>query len=246
LDAYQRHDRLHLDADRDDLKTALVADYLTARREQTDPWQAAVLAAHRRDVIDLNSRIRTQLINDGVLSRRSVKVTTPDGPVDYRKGDQVIVTRNHHDRGLLNGTRGTVRTLRRDGLVVQLTDGRRVVLDKTWLTAGDLDHGYAMTLYKAQGRTVHTSLVLGDQTLSQEGGYVGLSRGTSSNHLYLNTEDEHALRDCSPHIGATTASSELGLAHALTRSARHDLARDLVHRRPPSTSDRAGLDGPSL
>jgi conjugative relaxase-like TrwC/TraI family protein len=245
LDAYRKHDRLHLTADRDDLKATLVADYVAARRDESDPWQAVILAPHRREVTDLNDRIRAQLIADGVLGRRSMKVTTPDGTVDYRKGDQVIITRNHHDQGLLNGTRGTVRTLRRDGLVVQLTDGRRVVLNKTWLSGGDLDHGYAMTLHKAQGRTVHTSLVLGDATLSQEGGYVGLSRGTDSNHLYLATDDEHALRDCTPQPISRTATCESVLTRALTRSARHDLARDLDHRRP-ARSDRTGLDGPCL
>jgi conjugative relaxase-like TrwC/TraI family protein len=245
LDAYRKHDQLHLTADRDDLKAALVADYLAARRDQSDPWQAVVLAPHRRDVTDLNDRIRAQLVAHGVLGRRSMKVSTRDGTVDYRKGDQVIVTRNHHDLGLLNGTRGTVRTLRRDGLVVQLTDGRRVVLAKTWLTGGDLDHGYAMTLHKAQGRTVHTSLVLGEATLSQEGGYVGLSRGTDSNHLYLATADEHALRDCNPQPILPRAAGESVLTRALTRSARHDLARDLDHRRL-TRSDRTGPDGPSL
>jgi conjugative relaxase-like TrwC/TraI family protein len=247
LDAYQEHGRLHLHPDRDDLKTALVGDYLAARSEQTDPWKIAVLAPHRRDVTDLNSVIRTQLIREGVLSRRSLKVTTPDGPVDYRKGDQVIVTRNHLGRGLLNGTRGTVRTLKRDGLVVQLTDGRRVALDKSWLSAGDLDHGYAMTLHKAQGRTVHTSLVLSDQSLSREGGYVGLSRGSSSNHLYLVTDDEQALRDCSPGTFAVMPT-DLGVPRrALTRSSRHDLALDLTHHRGPAGhhSRLHGVEGPS-
>ena len=228
LDAYRRHDRLHLHADPDDLKTDLVADYLTARREHSDPWQVAVLAPHRGDVTDLNNRIRSQLLADGALGRRAIKVSTPDGPVDYRKGDQVLVTRNHQQLGLLNGTRGTVRTLRRDGLVVQLTDGRRVVLDKTWLAGGDLDHGYAMTLHKAQGRTVHTSLVLGDQTLSQEGGYVGLSRGTNSNHLYLATDDEHALRDCTDAPAPATSTWDSGPGRALSRRVRHELAHSLM------------------
>ena len=235
LDAYQQHDRLHLHADRDDLNAELVWDYLRARREHADPWQVAVLAPHRRDVTDLNHLIRAQLVTDRVLSRRSLKVTTEDGTVDYRKGDQVIVTRNHHDQQLLNGTRGTVHTLKRDGLVVQLTDGRRVTLDKAWLAGGDLDHGYAMTLHKAQGRTVTTSLVLGDQGLTQEAGYVGLSRGTQDNHLYLASEDEHALRDCSPQQVTSATTGESVLTRTLARSARHELAHDL---RGPSARTR--------
>jgi conjugative relaxase-like TrwC/TraI family protein len=258
LDAYQQHDRLHISSDRDQLHADLVRDYLAARREESDPWQVTVLAPRRRDVTGLNQLIRQQLIRDGILSRRSVQVTTPDGPVDYRKGDQVLITRNHHDLGLLNGTRGTVKTLRRDALVVQLTDGRRIALDKTWLAGGDLDHGYAMTLHKAQGRTVATSLVLGDQSLSQEGGYVGLSRGTSANHLYLDSADDNALRDCNtPLVPAASPSVAAGRTPALTRRVRQELALDAglpsgvfsrLHRDTPSHDgprpDGPGRDGP--
>ena len=226
LDAYAAHNRLHVDSDRDQLRDTVVTDYLQARRNSTDPWQVAVLAPHRREVDDLNQRIRQQLRIDGFLSRRSMKVTTADGQVDYRKGDQVIITRNHHNRDLLNGTRGTVKSLRRDELVVQLTDGRRVALDKTFLATGDLEHGYAMTLHKAQGRTVHTSLVLADENLSKEGGYVGLSRGTDTNHLYLDAATDTALRDCSHREPAPAPSSSV--SRVLSRSARHDLASHLI------------------
>jgi hypothetical protein len=54
-----------------------------------------------------------------------------------------------------------------------------------------------MTLHKAQGRTVHTALVVGSEGLSAQAGYVGLSRGTHANHLFLTTRDLHDLTtDC--------------------------------------------------
>ncbi|MCU1624228.1 MAG: conjugative relaxase [Frankiales bacterium] len=245
LDAYQAHDRLQLATTRDELLTGLVRDYLGHRREHTNPWQVAVLAPRRHDVDDLNTLIRHQLVAKGVLGWRRILIETSEGPRDYRKGDQVIVTRNHHDRQLLNGARATVRTVRRDGLVLQLTDGRRVVLDKAWLAGGDLDHGYAMTLHKAQGRTVHTSLVLADEGLSQEGGYVGLSRGTSANHLYLDAASEHAVRDCDQleHASPSIAPSR---SKALSRSSRQALALDvhLVAGEPPARH-APRLEGPS-
>ncbi len=61
LDAYRDHDRLHLATSRADLLDRVVTDYLTARGEQPDPWQAAVLAPRRRDVTDLNLLIRRRL-----------------------------------------------------------------------------------------------------------------------------------------------------------------------------------------
>lgn len=195
LDAYDQHERLHVAVTKDELHQQVVADYRTARRDADDPWNVVVLTPRRHDVTQLNELIRTQLRAEGVLGRRAFRVQTAHGARDYRKGDQVLVTRNDYGRDLLNGTHGLVRTVRRDGLVIQLTDGRRLLLDKAWLSRGELEHGYAMTLHKAQGRTVHTSLVISDESLSQEGGYVGLSRGTHANHLYLEAGTEAALRD---------------------------------------------------
>ena len=226
LDTYREHGRLHITTDRDELLTKVVADYRTARREQTDPWNVAVLATSRAEVTRLNEAIRADLRADGVLGRRKLTIDTQDGPRDYRKGDQVLVTKNDHPRELLNGTRATVRAIRRDGLVLQLTDGRRVTLDKPTLARGELDHGYAMTLHKAQGRTVHASLVVGDQSLSQEAGYVGLSRGTRANHLYLDAGSEAELRDCAapqPRHAPALPSRRQG---ALSRSVRQGLAHD--------------------
>ena len=45
-------------------------------------------------------------------------------------------------------------------------------------------HGYALTIHKAQGVTCDHSLVLGTDDLYREAGYVALSRGRDSNHLY--------------------------------------------------------------
>jgi conjugative relaxase-like TrwC/TraI family protein len=232
LDAYQQHHRLHVASSQDELLSRLAEDYLRCRRHQQDPWQVAVLAPRRREVSDLNVLIRSRLLADGTLGRRALRIATPSGTRDYRKGDQVLVTRNHHAQHLLNGTRGIVRTVRRDGLVLQLADNRRVLLDRAWLAGGDLDHGYAMTLHKAQGRTVHTSFVLADESLSQEAGYVGLSRGTSANHLYLHAGSEQALRDCASQAPPTaTPSSGAPNVRPLSRSRRQRMAHDSV--RPP-------------
>jgi ATP-dependent exoDNAse (exonuclease V) alpha subunit len=149
-----------------------------------------VVASRRSDVRLLNDQIRTGLRQQGVLGDRTLVCQTSDGGREFRVGDQVLVTRNDHPRRLLNGTAGTVTQISRDGLRLRTRDDRQVEVDRDWLAAGQLDHGYAMTLHKAQGRTVHTALLLADHTLGSEAGYVGLSRGTHTNHLYLLAGDD--------------------------------------------------------
>jgi conjugative relaxase-like TrwC/TraI family protein len=190
LDSYDQYGRLHTSDSRADLHQQLAEHYLRARSEQHDPWEVLVVASRRSDIRLLNEQIRTRLQQQGALGNKALTCQTRDGENEFRVGDQVLVTRNDHRRGLLNGTAATITDVHRDALGLRTRDGRHVDVDRRWLEAGQLDHGYAMTLHKAQGRTVHTALLLGDATLGSEAGYVGLSRGTHTNHLYLSTADD--------------------------------------------------------
>ncbi|MCA1711652.1 MAG: hypothetical protein LC789_08485 [Actinobacteria bacterium] len=147
----------------------------------------------------LNALIRDRLRADGILGPDQLVVDRPERALGFAVGDHVLVTRNDHGRGLLNGTTGRVSAADDGGLVIDTRDGRQVPVDRPWLEQGQLDHAYAMTLHKAQGRTVHTALLLADNGLGAEAGYVGLSRGSHANHLYLDTSNQpHVEPACQP------------------------------------------------
>ena len=110
---------------------------------------------------------------------------------------------------------------------MRLQNGRDITLDRNWLTAGTLDYGYALTLHKAQGRTVQTGLLWGDPSMYLEAGYVGLSRARATNHLYLAPDHDHNddTVGCVSHARprpdpadrsrglATSRAQQLGLQH---------------------------------
>ncbi|MBK5307782.1 MAG: relaxase domain-containing protein [Frankiaceae bacterium] len=221
IDALDRHDRVHSGSDRVQLFHQLVGDYARARGAAADPWNVVVLASRRSDVHQLNALIRDRLRADGRLGRDQLVINTPDAAVGFAVGDQVLVTRNDHGRGLLNGTSGRVSAADRRGLIIDTRDGRRVAVDRSWLEQGQLDHGYAMTLHKAQGRTVNTALLLADLTVTAEAGYVGLSRGTHANHLYLDTSSEPRVE---PPCQPAAAWNQRGLDASAAN-------RDLMRRR---------------
>ena len=226
LDAYRAHGRLHTSSDQQAVQADAVVTYLDARSRQPDPWQTVLLAHNREDVRRLNDQVRDRLLARGELGKQALQVDTQAGPVDYRVGDQVLVTRNDHARGLLNGTPATVTQLDADGLTLVTTGGQQAEVGRAWLAAGQLDHGYAMTLHKAQGRTVHTALVVGNDTLSTQAGYVGLSRGTYANHLFLSSPDLHDLStDCSSRVQHRRPAREQD-RHPLSRDSRQQLAGD--------------------
>jgi conjugative relaxase-like TrwC/TraI family protein len=232
LDMFDQRGRIHADEDRDRLYEWLAHDYIQARTEAADPWDVLVLATARKDVESLNWHIRQRLQANALLPADSLQVDTPTRPITFAVGDQVLVTANDHQRVLLNGTTAIVTAADRNGLTLQTRDGRQNTVDRHWLEQGRLDHAYAMTIHKAQGRTVHTALLLGDDSLGAEAGYVGLSRGTHANHLYLDTGAEHTNdAPCAPTaawVARHARKRESGLG-PLARHHAHHLAHDHVY-----------------
>jgi ATP-dependent exoDNAse (exonuclease V) alpha subunit len=247
LEAYRKHERLHTHHDPERVRDEAVAAYIRNRAEQPEPWQTVLLASKRDDVRDLNERVRTQLHAAGKLGKGEIAVETDDAPIGFRRGEQVLVTRNDHARGLLNGTAAIVTALHPDGVTMQTASGRQVRVDQGWLREGRLDHGYAMTLHKAQGRTVHTALVVGSDTLSAQAGYVGLSRGTRANHLFVSTRDLHDLTtDCGGTVQHRPSLPSTRPA-LLRRDSRQRLALEQLRRgdRPPGLVHNSRAAGPA-
>ena len=50
--------------------------------------------------------------------------------------------------------------LHRSDVSVKTDDGQRMGVPASYVDAGDLTHGYAMTIHKSQGMTCYVSLVL--------------------------------------------------------------------------------------
>jgi len=123
LHAYEQHGRLHTNDSREQLLAQLVDDYAAHRAVAAQPWDVLVLAQRHSDLQQLNTMIRSRLFTDGQLADQALLVTTPAGPVEYRIGEQVIVTRNDHQRGLLNGYTGTVTKTDANDLTLRLQNG---------------------------------------------------------------------------------------------------------------------------
>lgn len=188
-ETYREHGRLvsHPTAER--ARRALVEDWWVAARE---PGTEAAMIAHRRaDVADLNRRARQLMGADGRLG--TDELTLHDRA--FAEGDAVLARRNDRRLEIVNGARGTVTAvdLERRSVSVELADGRGVRLDASYLDAGHLDHGYALTAHAAQGATVDKTFVLGSDDLYREWGYTALTRHRDEARYY-------AVSDASPTI----------------------------------------------
>ena len=180
-----------------------------------------MIAARWADVDDLNHRARSRMLAADQLHGPELEA----GERVFQVGDRVLALRNDKRRGLTNGSLGTVTDLdpaeRR--IRVRLDTGDMATVTPKYLDAGHLAHGYATTAHKAQGLTCDRALLLGNDSLYRELGYVGMSRGRLGNHLYVvdPDRDDTAARP----RGDRRDPLEL-VADALRRSTAQTLAID--------------------
>ena len=101
-------------------------------------------------------------------------VETPRGQRGMAPGDRVCFLRNDRRLGVYNGTTGTVEGAREGALEVRLDGGRSVAVPLSRYR--DLDHGYALTVHKAQGVTVDHAHVWATPGLDRHAAYVAMTR----------------------------------------------------------------------
>ena len=162
----------------------------TAREEVISRWSsspdrhgAVMLAVERAEVAALNEAARQTLRASGSLGPDILEA----GARGYAVDDRVVCLRNDRRVGVLNGTVGTVARRVGRSLVIATDDGERS-LPAVYLDDGHLGHAYAVTVHKAQGLTVERAFVLATPGLTQEAGYVALSRARAGTELFVSLE----------------------------------------------------------
>jgi Ti-type conjugative transfer relaxase TraA len=193
LNSLQARGRVHSGTDRDTTMRQLVHDWAAAR-DAHSPNDDLMLGATRADTRELNRLAREALREQGELQRERV-IEAAQGPLVLSEGDRIVITRNTKLLGMMNGDLATVTALtERHGeieITAQLDEGRT----RTWRVSDHphVEHGYALTVHKAQGASVERAYVLAHESMSaREWSYVAGSRAREAVHLYAerNTADD--------------------------------------------------------
>ncbi|WP_298338843.1 hypothetical protein [Ferrimicrobium sp.] len=179
-------------------------------------WQADVLAGKdslmiapdRDSVRELNVRAREERIERGEVSATGVKLR--DGTM-CGAGDDIVTRENNRLLGtrngwVKNGDRWSVSAIDTDGsLWVRRIDGKGEVRLPSEYVLSSVELGYAMTVYRAQGRTVTSAHTLIGVGTTREVLYVGVTRGRETNHLYVDTgfgDDQSTSHGPSQQLGS--------------------------------------------
>lgn len=230
LRAYADQKRIKVAPTTRGLTIGLACDYWRLRQTTASPYDVLVVTARRVDAATANDAIRALLHSRGQLGPQLTVDNGASRPVSIAVGDLVLITRNDYPRGVLNGTRAIVTSLEpgdaeggtgAGSIGLRTCEDRSLTVPLRWAADGRLEHGYALTCHKAQGLTVEHALVYGTGALSQQSGYVAMSRGRSSNHLYTALD---AGREHQELIGPDDPDVLPDLLRALTQDRRQHLA----------------------
>jgi Ti-type conjugative transfer relaxase TraA len=185
LHAYEEHGHVHGSDTREEARAHLIGRWTEGREAQ--PGASRIILTHINDEVRaLNALARERLRDVGALGD-DVSVKTVRGTRDFAPGDRLLFLRNERDLGVKNGTLGTLLDVTPAHLSVRLDDGREVSFDTK--AYADVDHGYAVTIHKAQGMTVDHAHVLATPGLDRHASYVALTRHRDGVALHYGRDD---------------------------------------------------------
>jgi conjugative relaxase-like TrwC/TraI family protein len=231
--SYEQAGRVHVAPTMAEALTRLVESWVESFAGGHD---AVMLAVGRAEAAELNAMARVVLRGSDRLGSDVLEV---DG-TGYAIGDRVVCLRNDRRIAVVNGMVGTVERRVGAGLAIATEDGARVV-PASYLEAGLLGHGYALTVYKAQGLTVEWAFVLSSATLTREAGYVAMSRARESTELFapLRSDTDEVTHDPRAPWGPDPLDQ---LRRQLGTSRAKHLAFEERDRNAPLGEDGAGVD----
>ncbi|MDE2492525.1 MAG: Ti-type conjugative transfer relaxase TraA, partial [Alphaproteobacteria bacterium] len=267
LTAYAEHGAIRFEDDIAAARRAIVRDVIADRDAR--PESSRLVLAHRKvDVRELNDMIRaarqerTGPVGQGEL-QNELAYQTAEGERAFAAGDRLLFKENNRDLGVKNGMLGTVERAEPGRLEVRLDAARGPgrVVSVSMVDYAAVDHGYAVTIHKAQGATVDRTFVLASGAMDRHLTYVGMTRHRDAATLYAGRDEFADLAALSSRLSRaglkeTTLdyAARRGIENAIVvpdpmrerRMHAQGLARDQGLTRQPEMPQRSMFDGLKL
>jgi conjugative relaxase-like TrwC/TraI family protein len=197
---YREGERVVIATDAEARREAMVADW----------WQsfaagekAIMIAKRNADVAELNFQARELLRASGALGQRELEVAGER----FAVGDVVLTRVNSTPHRVANRMRWRIVEIDAEDRIAleRLSDRRRALLDREYLErtnpqsgAPALQHGYAGTIYVAQGQSVERAFVAAEAAMSLEEFNTALSRSVEQTNIYAVAAPEPAREEIAP------------------------------------------------
>ena len=182
LAAYAQRGHVQMQETRETARKALAATYVGDQGKGSQ----IILAHANTDVQALNQAVREARKERGELAE-SARFMAERGEREFARGDRLVFLKNDRDLGVKNGTLGTVERAEDGSLAVRLDNGEERQVQASQYAA--IDHGYAVTIHKAQGVTVDRAYLLATPGMDRSLAYVGMTRHREAATLFAGVDD---------------------------------------------------------
>jgi len=148
-----------------------------------------ILTIKNDDVTQLNKAARENLKTKGIIESQEYAVvpTNTSQKLYFSVGDRVVFTKSEKSLNISNGDFGILKNTSTTDFTVSLDNGNDITFNKNNFT--HIRHGYASTLYKAQGASIKDVFVFHDGFSTLKNSYVSMSRHINDLRLYVNKEN---------------------------------------------------------
>ena len=180
-----QENRIKWQTDSTESMQALLADWHNSGEILSD---RLILAVKNKDVAALNHGARQYLKAEGKLTGTEVEV----GGNHYMKGDRILIQKTNKELGVINGDLGEILEVSKDRFVISMQNTDNVmnakIIEFNPSEYSEFRHGYATTVFKAQGASIKDVYVFHNGFAGLRNSYVALSRNINELNLYVNTK----------------------------------------------------------
>nr|WP_050897514.1 hypothetical protein [Orientia tsutsugamushi] len=144
-----------------------------------------VITVRNKEVDILNSSIRSLLKANGTLQGTEYRRSIAGRKESYMAGDRIVFQKSDKDLQIQNSEFATLTSVNKNEFVAKTDAGQDVSFDPSKI---QFKHGYASTVYKAQGASIKDVYILHNGVGNISSSYVAMTRHIEQLKLYCNKE----------------------------------------------------------
>ncbi|WP_252831538.1 ATP-dependent RecD-like DNA helicase [Orientia tsutsugamushi] len=177
-----------------------------------------VITVRNKDVDILNSSIRSLLKANGTLQGPEYRHSIAGRKESYMAGDRIVFQTSDKDLQIQNSEFATLTSVNKNEFVAKTDAGKEVSFDPSKI---QFKHGYASTVYKAQGASIKDVYVLHNGISNISSSYVAMTRHIEKLQLYCNKEATGSINSLINQLSRPNEKSA-----SITLKTAHDLEKE--------------------